>query len=237
MTIRSSKHNSQGYTLLEMLAVLGVVAIVIGFATPSLLALNKPLREGTTQFKSTLNLIRSKAISSGQSYRIRPKYPVASQYIGNSYPGTPHNFVVEFAANCRVNRYGAASTSPAAPAGSPDGWQIAWEFDLDLPEAVGIVNDTTSTPPSTLGSTSRTFTPANAAYPTTVTFDSYLNWEICYDNRGLADRNVTVVLKDFQGNNQATSTVINVQTVGLDIKTRDKNGTILNPVTSSDPVF
>jgi prepilin-type N-terminal cleavage/methylation domain-containing protein len=77
VAIRPPKYNSQGYTLLEMLAVLGMVAVVVGFATPSFLALNKPLRNGTSQFVSQLSLIRSKAISGNQAYRLRPKYPLA----------------------------------------------------------------------------------------------------------------------------------------------------------------
>ncbi|WP_396135658.1 Tfp pilus assembly protein FimT/FimU, partial [Chamaesiphon sp. OTE_20_metabat_361] len=47
MVIRPPKYNSQGFTLAEMLITLVVAGIIAGFAVPSLLSLNKPLRDGT----------------------------------------------------------------------------------------------------------------------------------------------------------------------------------------------
>jgi prepilin-type N-terminal cleavage/methylation domain-containing protein len=91
VTIRSPKYNSQGFTLVEMLIVLIVAGTIIGMATPSLLLFNKPLRDGSLQFKSQLSLIRSKAISSNSAYRLRPKYPTAAEYRGQNYQGKPHN--------------------------------------------------------------------------------------------------------------------------------------------------
>jgi ribosomal protein S13 len=91
-------------------------------ASPSLLSLNKPLRDGSLQFQSHLNLVRSKAISSNRAYRLKPKYPTAAQYRGENYQETPHNFIVESARNCEV------STA----------WQPAPQLDLDLPETIGV---------------------------------------------------------------------------------------------------
>ncbi len=251
MAIRPPKHNSQGYTLLEMLAVVGIMSIIVGFAVPSLLALNKPLRDGTSQFKSHLSLMRSKAISSNQAYRIRPKFPLTSQYTGQKYQNTPHNFIVEYAANCQVTTYGTGLPSdsadprynPTYPNGTPDGWQQASQFDLDLPETVG-VSDTPVTEQdngtgamATITSTTLTLTPANKTTPTTVTFNEYLNWNICYDNRGIVYRPIKLTIKDFQANNKAVTALIEVQKVGgLLITTIDKNSVVIPP-DSGNPVF
>jgi prepilin-type N-terminal cleavage/methylation domain-containing protein len=213
VAIRPPKYNSQGYTLLEMLAVLGMVAVIVGFATPSFLALNKPLRNGTSQFVSQLGLIRSKAISSNQAYRLRPKYPLASQYIGTNagqYNGIPRNFIVEFAANCRVT-----------VSGGTNGWQQASQFDLDLPQEVGISDVATVT----IGA--NTFSPP-----------ANLNWSICYDNRGMAFEGIQLTLKDFQGNNRAKNSLITITIIGqLDITTQDAANVAIPPDSANNPVY
>jgi prepilin-type N-terminal cleavage/methylation domain-containing protein len=251
VAIRPPKYNSQGYTLLEMLAVILLAGIVMGFAAPSLLSLNKPLRDGTIQFKSHLGLIRSKAISTNQAYRIRPKYPTVAQYTGDRYQQTPHNFIVEYAANCQVSTEGyglRSSTAPVDPDraynatypnGIPDGWMAASQFDLDLPETIGVastplpkMNNITTT------ASTRNFVRANTTGTTGVAFDASLNWEICYDNRGVAFQPVELTLKDFQGNNKATSAFIQVGIVGaLDISTKDRNTTAIPVDSQGNPVF
>jgi prepilin-type N-terminal cleavage/methylation domain-containing protein len=213
------KSNSQGYTLLEMLAVVGMAGIIMGFAVPSFLSLNKPLRSGTLQFKSHLSLIRSKAISSNQAYRIRPKFPVTAQYIGQKYNQTPHNFIVEYAANCAVNTYGSKGAT-----GTQDGWQIASQLDLDLQEEVGVAAlPLPKVSNAEVADNSRTFTPADGTVANVVTYDLHLNWEICYDNRGLAYKPVELTLQDFQGNNNAQTVLITVGRVGdIDIVGKDR---------------
>jgi prepilin-type N-terminal cleavage/methylation domain-containing protein len=245
VAIRPPKYNSQGFTLVEMLASLIVVGFIMGMAAPSLLSLNKPLRDGSLQFQAHLNLIRSKAISSNRAYRLRPKYataalvqsahldPATSQP-SRPYPQSANNFIVESARNCQVTTYGKGlpvdPTNATYPNGTPDGWQAASQLDLDLPTSIGV----STTPVPTIGgatviATSFTITPANGSTPTTVTADPYLNWSICYDNRGVAYQPVSVTLQDFQGNNRATSTFVDVVGVGsVEIKTKDKNGNCLN---------
>lgn len=246
MVIRPHYHNYQGYTLLEMLAIIGIVGIISGFAVPSLLALNKPLRDGTSQFTSQLSLIRSKAISSSQAYRLRPKYPTKAQYPGDKYPQVPRSFVVEYAANCQVNTYGLGlpkiTTDPlynaSYPNGTPDGWQQAAQFDLDLPAPVGIDGTVTVNGTSTTGGPV-SFQPANQSAPTTVTYEANLNWSICYDNRGIAYQPVSLTLKDFQGNNRAVTSSIQLTGIGqISVTTTDKNGNNIPLETASgNPVF
>jgi prepilin-type N-terminal cleavage/methylation domain-containing protein len=232
VAIRPPKYNSQGFTLIEMLVVISIVGIVIGFAAPSLLALNKPLRDGTSQFKSALGLIRMKAISGNQAYRIRPKYPTKAEYTGEKYQQTPHNFIVEYAANCQVNKYGSAT----AGSGSPDGWQEASQFNLDLPEAVGIDGTVTVDGTATSAGTV-SFAPANGASATSVAYEANLNWNICYDNRGLAYKPVELILKDFQGNNRAKTSTIQVTGIGqLNVDTKDSAGTSI-PKSNGNSVF
>ncbi len=250
MAIRPPKYNSQGYTLIEMLAVVSMAGIIMGFAVPSLLSLNKPLRDGSLQFKSHLSLIRSKAISSSKAYRIRPKFPTTAEYTGQKFQNTPHNFVVEYAANCQVNTYGyglskngaAADANrpynPTFPDGKPDGWMIASQFDLDLPEAIGVaISPLPQVDGIDVSIASKTIQSANQAAATTVTFDPYLSWEICYDNRGVAFKSVSLTLKDFQANNKAVSAFIEVGIVGnIDITTKDKDANLI-PLNGDNPNF
>jgi type II secretory pathway pseudopilin PulG len=232
VAIRPPKHNTEGFTLLEMIAILIVVGVISGFALPSLLSLNKPLRDGVSQFKSQLNLIRAKAISSNKAYRIRPKYPTTNEYIGdkNSVPHPVRNFIVEYANNCQVSTYGPGLPKydgtktpvvgdPAFPNGTPSGWDMASQFDLDLPPQVGVISSSngTSTPLRTeaSGTTNVVYPAANPTLPTTiVTTESYLNWSICFDNRGLVSQPINFVIKDFQDNHRAKTAMFQVLTVG-----------------------
>ena len=236
MAIRPPKPSSEGFTLVELLVVLIITGIVMGLAIPSLLALNKPLRDGTLQFKSHLSLIRSKAISTNQAYRIRPRYPTTAQYPApnaqNSNLHTPHNFIVESAANCKVTTYG----DPAV--GGNAGWQPATDLSLDLPFEVGVAD--TPLPVMAFTPLTSTFTmvPANGAAPSSVAADPYLTWSICYDNRGVADQSVSLTLKDFQGNNRAASALINVGIVsGSEIVTKDRTGATIPPDSQGNPLF
>jgi prepilin-type N-terminal cleavage/methylation domain-containing protein len=195
VAIRPPKYNSQGYTLVEMLVVLIIFGIVMGFALPSLLTLNKPLRDGSLQFKSHLGLVRSKAISSNQAYRIKPRFGTRAAYSD----ARPHNFIVEYAANCKV---------PDPLPGAASSWQAASQFDLDLTPLVGIT-DSASTSVNIPGSGA-------------TSIDNSLNWSICFDNRGIVDTTRNVILQDFQGNNRAKIAAIVVGKVGsVDIYTYD----------------
>ncbi|WP_373545011.1 Tfp pilus assembly protein FimT/FimU [Chamaesiphon sp.] len=127
MAIRLPKYSDRGFTLIEMIVTIAVAGIIMGIATPSLLSLNKPLRDGSLQFKSQLSLIRSKAISSNKAYRLRPKAVAAGEIA--------RNFTVEYAANCRVTATGGT-----------DGWQMASQLDLDLPPNIGIPQTPTTLP-------------------------------------------------------------------------------------------
>jgi prepilin-type N-terminal cleavage/methylation domain-containing protein len=202
VAIRSPKHNSQGYTLLEMLAVTALVGIVMGLGLPSLISLKKPLRDGTSQFKSALGLVRSKAIASNQAYRIKPMYLTRAEYTGTDNPDIPNKFVVESAANCSVT--------------AANGWTPASQFDLVLPNGVGITDSASTT----------LVVPASPSF--SVTVSNSLNWNdgqgICFDNRGVVDRTLRFILKDFQDNNQAKIALFNVTLIGgVEIATYDKN--------------
>ena len=208
MAIRPPKYNDLGFTLIEMLVTIAVAGILMGIATPSLMSLNKPLRDGSLQFKSHLSLIRSKAISSNKAYRLRPKFNTLTL---TNYPdGVARNFVVEYAANCTVREN---SDTPPAPR-----WQMASEFDLDLPQNVGITDIATATitnPTGIIGAVTNS-----------------LNWNggkgICFDNRGLLFFDATnttppttrVILQDFRSNSRAKLALIDISKIGnVDINT------------------
>ena len=212
MTIRPPKYNSQGFTLIEMIVTVMVAGILMAIATPSFLSLNKPLRDGSLQFKSQLSLIRSKAISSGKAYRIRPKFPTRAEYPGGI---VARNFVVEYAGNCKV------TTS-----GGTDGWQMASQFDLDLPPNIGIIKDDTIFP-----------TPTD-------TVTNSLDWttngsRICFDSRGIRDdTNRVIALQDFQGFNKANFVTFEITKVGgVDINTYTKALAKIDPSSQGNPEF
>lgn len=202
MAIRPPKYNDLGFTLIEMLVTIAVAGIIMGIATPSLMSLNKPLRDGSLQFKSQLSLIRSKAISSNKAYRLRPKFSTLAEYPD----GKARNFVVEYAANCRVPENNVAPVAPR--------WQMASELDLDLPQNVGITDIATATITNPTGIGAVT----NA-----------LNWNggkgICFDNRGLLFFDATtattrVILQDFRSNSKAKLALIDISKIGnVDINT------------------
>jgi prepilin-type N-terminal cleavage/methylation domain-containing protein len=221
VAIRLPKYNSQGFTLLEMIVTLAIAGIVLGFAAPSMMSLSKPLRDGSLQFKSHLSLIRSKAIASNQAYRIRPKYNTAAAYSN----GIAHNFVVEYAANCRVPENNVAPIATR--------WQMASQFDLDLPLTIGIPDTSTT-------------------LPIVGTVVNPLDWSgsgtangrgICFDSRGLVDNLTTqIILKDARGDSRAKLSVINLTLIGgVDIATYAENTpgsfALIPPGSQGNPEF
>jgi prepilin-type N-terminal cleavage/methylation domain-containing protein len=207
--MRPPKYSSQGFTLLEMLAVLIVVGIITGFAVPSLLSLNKPLRDGTLLFKNQLSLIRSKAIASGRAYRIKPKFSTATAYPD----GTARNFIVEYASNCTAPENTATVLS----------WQAASQLDLDLPANVGITNITSTT------------IPVIGDVLNDLNWNSGKG--ICFDSRGIVATTIKFILKDFRGDNRARIAVFEVGKVGnVDITTYDSSITEV-PKNQGNPAF
>ncbi len=221
MAIRLSKYNSQGFTLIEMIVTVMVAGILMAIATPSLLSLNKPLRDGSLQFKSQLSLIRSKAISSSKAYRIRPKFTTTAELNANS-DGKARNFVVEYADNCQMLENNA--TTPVVVR-----WQMASQFDLDLPPNIGIPTAATTLP--TIGAV------------TTSATSSELDWTggkvVCFDNRGiLADTTTKIALRDFQGFNKAKLSAFELTKVGgADIYTYTDALTTIAPSSQGNPEF
>jgi prepilin-type N-terminal cleavage/methylation domain-containing protein len=257
VAIRPPKYNSQGFTLVEVIVVIMLAGIITAIGIPSLLGLSKPLRDGSTQFKSQLSLIRSKAIGGNRAYRIRPKYPTTAAVIAShtdplssrptqAYPQAANSFIVEYAANCQTRTYGtglsANPANPTYPNGTPDGWQAASQLNIDLPAAVGVTAAQLlpGTSPPTPIPTTQTFRRANdpTGTGTTRAFDSALGWSICYDNRGVAFESVSVTLTDYQANNQAKTAEINVGVVeSADIKTYNSAGIEIPPSSQGKPVF
>lgn len=209
MAMQPPKYNCQGFTLVEMLVTLAVAGIVAGFAVPSLLSLNKPLRDGSLQFKSHLSLVRSKAISSNQSYRIKPKFSTTAEYAD----GIARNFIVEYANNCTAPENTSTVLS----------WQAASQLDLDLPANIGIIDVASTT------------IPVIGAVTNDLNWNSGKG--ICFDNRGIVATNTKFILKDFRGDNRAKIAVFEVGKVGnVDLTTYDSSLTEV-PKNQGNPAF
>jgi prepilin-type N-terminal cleavage/methylation domain-containing protein len=92
----SKSAKQTGFTLIEMMAVIGVIAVLLAVALPNLLAILNGLRlsDGTRQLASELQLARMKAISQHAKYRISfGSYP-ATTYSLEKHDGTA--FALEF---------------------------------------------------------------------------------------------------------------------------------------------
>ena len=187
-----------------------VAGILMAIATPSFLSLNKPLRDGSLQFKSQLSLIRSKAISSGKSYRIRPKFTALTDYPD----GVARNFVVEYAENCKKSENLTEVN-----------WQAASQLDLDLPPNIGIPSTATTFP--TIGAVTNSLDwKANGS-------------RICFDSRGiLEDTDKIIALRDFQGFNKAKFVTFELTRVGsADVTTYTQTLTKIDPSSEGNPQF
>jgi prepilin-type N-terminal cleavage/methylation domain-containing protein len=87
---RSRSAKQAGFTLLEVMAVVGVIAVLLAVALPNLLAILDGLRlsDGARQLASELQLARMKAISQHTKYRISfGSYP-ATTYSLEKHDGT-----------------------------------------------------------------------------------------------------------------------------------------------------
>ncbi len=62
----------EGYTLVEILAILILIGILVAIVSPQVLLVNKSLPSATTQLISTFKFARAKAITTTSYYRIKP---------------------------------------------------------------------------------------------------------------------------------------------------------------------
>lgn len=77
--------NQFGYSLLEVLAVLGIVAILSGIAVASLKELYDPLEAGTAEAAHFLRQVRSRSIATTSAYEVRR---VAQDQLTSGYAAT-----------------------------------------------------------------------------------------------------------------------------------------------------
>ncbi len=70
--VKRGEMQQRGYTLLELVIVLSLIAIMSGVAVANLRQLQDPVKTGASQLSGFIKQVRSRAMSATQAYLIRP---------------------------------------------------------------------------------------------------------------------------------------------------------------------
>ncbi len=186
------KTQPMGYTMIEMTAVLLMIGILSAFAFPSLLNLNNSLSNSVSSLKGFVTLARSKAIGSSQVYRLRPIIPTAGS--------RAKSFILE-----RIRYENEASgqkvvlvSERGCREDDPTKWQAEYQFQYDLPNNLEIVNEF----------------PGTQFNGEALNNSNYLNWAVCFNQRGMVDRTVQFVIKDTRLDNYAVKSQMEITGAG-----------------------
>ena len=77
-----ARHSERGYTLIDMVVVVSIIALMAGITIPTITASLDSMRLGqaTREVERQMQVAKSRAVSKGRAIRIRFNCPVAGQY-------------------------------------------------------------------------------------------------------------------------------------------------------------
>jgi prepilin-type N-terminal cleavage/methylation domain-containing protein len=160
----------QGFTLIEALVTISVVGILGAIAAPNILAVgNNPLPDTTSRIAGQFRSARAKAISQTSMFRVRPAGGTIATCALAAGGCFTNQLIVEH------------STSVNTSCNAATGWtQDNYFTPEDLTFGTGISFSRAQINPVV----------GNAGEPAVLT-----NWQLCFDNRGIADKNLVLTLR------------------------------------------
>jgi type II secretory pathway pseudopilin PulG len=108
------RSSDRGFSLVDLLAVIGIIATVLAIAVPGMLGAMERVRLGQSarQVERELQTAKSRAVVKGRAMRVRFNCPAAGQYRAVELLGTPF---VPLAADAAADRC-SETTYPYPPA-------------------------------------------------------------------------------------------------------------------------
>jgi prepilin-type N-terminal cleavage/methylation domain-containing protein len=159
----------QGTTLAEVLVAIVIVGVLGAIAAPNILAMgSNPLPDTTNQIAGQFRSARAKAVSQTSLFRIRPQ------------GGTIANCALATGGCSTTQLIVERSTSVTTACNASTGWtQDNYFTPEDLTFGRGISVSRAQINPT-----------ADNGDPAVIT-----NWQLCFNNRGIADKNLVLTLR------------------------------------------
>jgi prepilin-type N-terminal cleavage/methylation domain-containing protein len=160
----------QGTTLAEVLVAIVIVGVLGAIAAPNILAMgSNPLPDTTNQVAGQFRSARAKAVSQTAQFRVRPQGGTIATCAVSTGGCSTNQLIVE------------RSTSVTTACNASTGWtQDNYFTPEDLTFGRGISFSRAQINPVV----------GDAGEPAVLT-----NWQVCFNNRGIADKNLVLTLR------------------------------------------